>query len=334
MFILLCIFKAFATVSGAGGAYGTTWRYGDILGPSTWKEHFTECGWSNQSPINIRSGDVEVDTDLGTLELGRYDRIENVTFVMKNRNTDVEFKAQADTKLPKDVPQTIKFKGATYRLYQFHFHWGSKSQQGSEHQLDSQQYAAEMHIIHYNDKYNNVGEAVNASDGLLVWGHFLQVTSENDVENTYFKTIANKIAGVRRAEDGVQSVQINLRKLLPVNVEKKFYHYKGSLTTPPCHQSVNWIVSPRPIRVSEKLMNDNFRVLVDKAMTDVTNKDTSLVDNYRPVQPLNGRTVYSNFHGEKEGSCSHGKEKRVHYMVTPVHFESSKHFISYTVDFE
>ena len=32
-----------------------------------------------------------------------------------------------------------------------------------------------MHIIHYNDKYADVGAAIDKSDGLLVWGHFLQV---------------------------------------------------------------------------------------------------------------------------------------------------------------
>lgn len=32
----------------------------------------------------------------------------------------------------------------TYRLVQFHFHWGSSDGQGSEHRVDQQKYAAEV----------------------------------------------------------------------------------------------------------------------------------------------------------------------------------------------
>lgn len=32
----------------------------------------------------------------------------------------------------------------TYRLVQFHFHWGSSDGQGSEHRVDQKKYAAEV----------------------------------------------------------------------------------------------------------------------------------------------------------------------------------------------
>jgi len=312
--VLLFLVPTVHIVSGAGGNYATDWRYGATKGPSTWKTPFPECGWNSQSPINIMTNDAKVDKDLGTLKLGQYQQTDNVTFIMKNRHTDVEFAAKANTGEAKDIPQTVEFDGTKYRLYQFHFHWGSNSHQGSEHQLNSQQYAAELHIIHYNDKYDNVGQAINASDGLLVWGHFLQVTSNNKVENSYFKTIANQIKDVIKADDGTQSVTINLQKLLPENAENRFYHYQGSLTTPPCHQSVKWIVSPTPIRISESLMKDNFRVLRDKAMEDESNvafPNIPLVDNYRPIQQLNGRTVFANF--DEDDICSHS-----HMLHKPV----------------
>ena len=38
--------------------------------------------------------------------------------------------------------------GTKYRLYQLHFHWGKKTLQGSEHQLDSQQYAGEVTFLY------------------------------------------------------------------------------------------------------------------------------------------------------------------------------------------
>ena len=39
----------------------------------------------------------------------------------------------------KDGPLT-----GTYRLVQFHFHWGSSDDQGSEHTVDKKKYAAEV----------------------------------------------------------------------------------------------------------------------------------------------------------------------------------------------
>ena len=37
-----------------------------------------------------------------------------------------------------------------------------------------------------------------------------------------------------------------------------FYSYKGSLTTPPCYQSVNWIVLKKTIPAGEHDVRDSF----------------------------------------------------------------------------
>ena len=42
-------------------------------------------------------------------------------------------------------------------------------------------------------------------------------------------------------------------------------------------------------------MNDEFRSLIDGPMSTLLNTTHQMGDNYRPVQPLNGRTVYANF---------------------------------------
>lgn len=46
----------------------------------------------------------------------------------------------------------------------------------------------------------------------------------------------------------------SLKALLPED-HSKFYHYKGSLTTPPCYESVKWIVNKNTISVSEDQVN-------------------------------------------------------------------------------
>lgn len=34
-----------------------------------------------------------------------------------------------------------------------HWHWGENDEAGSEHELDSKKYSAEMHLVTYNSKY-------------------------------------------------------------------------------------------------------------------------------------------------------------------------------------
>uniref|UniRef100_A0A8C2MBN7 Carbonic anhydrase n=1 Tax=Cricetulus griseus TaxID=10029 RepID=A0A8C2MBN7_CRIGR len=63
----------------------------------------------------------------------------------------------------------------TYRLIQFHFHWGSSDGHGSEHTVNKTKYAAELHLVHWNTKYGDFGKAVQHPDGLAVLGIFLKI---------------------------------------------------------------------------------------------------------------------------------------------------------------
>ena len=63
----------------------------------------------------------------------------------------------------------------------------------------------------------------------------------------------------------------------------KYSTYEGSLTTPPCAESVEWINFLTPLKISRAQLQQ-FRMLDDDNMNDI-------VDNFRPPQPLNGRKV-------------------------------------------
>ena len=65
-----------------------------------------------------------------------------------------------------------------YQLAQFHAHWGGENARGSEHTVDGKSFSAELHLVHYNTKYGDLGNAVDKPDGLAVLGMFIKVTDQ------------------------------------------------------------------------------------------------------------------------------------------------------------
>ena len=119
-----------------------------------------------------------------------------------------------------------------------HAHWGKAGGGGSEHTVDGGQYAAELHIVHWNTKYGDPSQAVDKPDGLAVLGMFLR---EGESRGELVKicrnlaTVSTKDKSVTKDEDFLDPT-----KFLPGN--KTFFTYPGSLTTPPLFESVTWIV--------------------------------------------------------------------------------------------
>ena len=64
--------------------------------------------------------------------------------------------------------------------------------------------------------------------------------------------------------------------------EPGFYHYKGSLTSPPCADIVNWIVHTEVLPIKEAHL---------QSLRAVWLKHLEGHDNYRDCQPLCGREV-------------------------------------------
>ena len=63
-----------------------------------------------------------------------------------------------------------------FAFHKLHFHWGSKNSIGSEHAIFDQKFPMEMHLVHYNDKYESIEKAINKPDGLCVIAVFFQVS--------------------------------------------------------------------------------------------------------------------------------------------------------------
>jgi carbonic anhydrase len=184
-----------------------------------------------------------------------------------------------------------------YRLEQFHFHWGRTSEHGAEHLINGRKHAAELHLVHWNTElYSSFAEAAKSSNGLAVLGVFLTVEGEED--NVALHKLLTLLPQVIHADDTAAIADgFDPASLLPKDLSK-YWTYCGSLTTPPCYESVRFIIFKEPIKVSEKQMKC-FRALRSYKKGGTADQadahEGHIVDNFRPVLPLNDRKILSSF---------------------------------------
>ena len=146
--------------------------------------------------------------------------------------------------------------GATaYQLAQYHFH------APSEHTVNGTHSPMEMHFVH------------TTADGQLA---VIGVLIVEGAHNAAFDPIWANLPTQKGMENHLTHVKVDVDALLPT--ARTTYRYDGSLTTPPCSEGVKWFVMTTPIALSPAQIH----------------AFTSLIHgNNRPVQPLNGRSVFT-----------------------------------------
>lgn len=218
------------------------------LKQDSWGDKYPKCNGNSQSPINI---DIKINTTkMKPIEYINYDNNipgKNLPITNDGHSIYISF-----TNIKQSEQPSIKggiLRNEIYILDNVHFHWGAKKVYGSEHTFNGKEYALEGHFVHRNSRYSNVSEAAGYSDGLTVIGivyhqAFLYPTSPlHPVTNHLPEVIATK-------QNSTLSGTINLRKTFPGIGSKEYYNYAGSLTTPNCQESVNWIVYAAPSKVA------------------------------------------------------------------------------------
>jgi carbonic anhydrase len=134
-----------------------------------------------------------------------------------------------------------------FNLRQFHFH------AESEHTVDGKHYPLEIHFVN------------QAQDGRIA---VIAVFFEEGQENKGFQEVLDDVKKQTNCE--ITAIQT----LIPEN--KSYYHYLGSLTTPPLSENVEWYVLKTPVEVSAAQIK-TFQSLY--------------AHNNRDIQPLNNRAI-------------------------------------------
>ena len=198
-----------------GFAADAHWSYEGADGPDKWADldsanRVCSVG-SQQSPVDI--GET-VKAQLTPLKMGWARRAD--TIVNNGHTIQVNFGDGSKLTAP----------GGDYKLVQFHFH------RPSEHLINGKTYPMEVHFVH-----------ASASGGLAVVGVLMETGKANAVFNKIVTTMPAKEGPATKAD-----AAINPNGLLPA--KRTYYRYSGSLTTPPCSETVDWLLLIDPIQVA------------------------------------------------------------------------------------
>ena len=216
------------------------WDYEGEMGPENWGKEFPTCGkGKSQSPLNIK----------GPFEKVRYNVVPDYKagpLKIVNNGHTIQVNVTPGSK--------IRIDGKAFDLLQFHFH------RPSEEHINGKPSAMVIHFVHKNE-----------SGELAVLGVLLQEGNENPGIKTLWSYAPPK-EGPEVAPD---NVAFNPTNLLPREME--FFHYDGSLTTPPCTEKVKFYILKSQVNISkEQVTQFPFKM------------------NARPVQPLNDRKILTN----------------------------------------
>lgn len=221
-------------------ALAAEWNYKDH-GPSEWPKldpAYSACGaGTQQSPLDLDAG---VQSILPRIRV----RWQTAKSTIWNNGHTIQVVVPEGSFL--DVGSS-----APMPLAQFHFHTPS------EHAVAGKRAAMTAHFVHQQ------------KTGPII---VLAVLMNGGGQNAEFSTIMK--AAPRQAGTRIPSPSaLDPARLLPASL-KKTWRYRGSLTTPPCSENVDWIICDEQIAVADADIA-RFRALYPM--------------NARPLQPVNRR---------------------------------------------
>ncbi|XP_023795137.1 carbonic anhydrase 4 [Cyanistes caeruleus] len=248
--------------------------------PLRWHLINKECKGDKQSPVNIVTRNVVHDKRLKPLTFEGYDVKGSAKWKVENNGHTVKVTLDAS---PKVAGGGL---GRKYKAIEFHLHWGvpvePQSIPGSEHSIDGEKYPMELHIVHIRDDVPDVTEAKKTTDGIAVLAFFVKA----DNENKNYATLLSELENIKYKGQESKVDPLPLSSLLPPEEDLgRYYRYEGSLTSPDCYEGVTWTIFEKPVELSLSQLSQ-FTVLHFDG-----NNSTRMMENFRPVQPLNERKV-------------------------------------------
>ena len=132
----------------------------------------------------------------------------------------------------------------------------------------------EVHIAHKVDEYYELTDSLTRT--LSVVGILFEV-DENAPAYPFLKAFEAHTPG--------EEFDLNMKELLNIGSRPEFYSYPGSLTTPPCSETVNWFLLAKVQKMAPSQLDYFAQIWGENPAFAGGN------GNNREIQPLNGRTI-------------------------------------------
>ncbi|MBN9670865.1 carbonic anhydrase [Roseibium aggregatum] len=192
------------------------WSYEGAGGPAHWgqiAENFETCeAGDEQSPVDLTNA-IKAEPEAIVFHWNK-----DADWTEVNNGHSIQANSENGG--------SIELNGKTYKLVQFHFH------APSEHAIDGRKFPMEAHFVHVAD------------DGTIA---VLGAMIEGGSDNGLFQKVMD--SAPRSSGETVNLGTANPADIIPTG--EHFYRYQGSLTTPPCSETVIWTLLKKPLKVSE-----------------------------------------------------------------------------------
>ncbi|KAH8871182.1 Carbonic anhydrase-related protein 10 [Schistosoma japonicum] len=296
-------------------SWDTWWHYkeGVIGGPSHWgqttfmaiaNDVWPACYQGKmQSPISISTKQLLYDPNLMPLKISGSDKQIDVEIVNTGQDLQVKIIDSSVAVVFSEGPLVYdyKFFGALIKF-------GSRSNRGSDHQVDGIAFPAELQMYAYNFiLYQNFSTALSKPNGLAVVSAFFKIGDQSTADMEALLSTAEQVQlkGQSKKLHGLL-----FDAIIPSAMQ--YMTYQGSLPFPACYETVTWILLNQPILITET----QLKALRQLRIAPFRGSG-SMADNYRTVQKLNNRSVRTNIDFvESQPYCSM-KAQRSYFASLP-----------------